>query len=296
MVTRNKSGIEPLKDILYRISRLERGASLARCMAYLHRRQITAFFDTDVECNQKETYLLTMSQDGLGLPTRKHYIDDAYQDVRDRYQTHLKTLFLKLGRNKREAAQAARNVLYIETRLAKAMLTPIEEDNPELTHNPVLVTDCVSSHRFRLQNRFMNTDWRAYFTELGAMERFNITTLSKVTVDSTRYFNEVSSILNQTGLQTIKDYLVWQSMSQLSPYLSTEYRNHHRAFFDQDLLGITEEKPLWQTVVELTNDVFGERLSKFYIETHFQETTRTSISAKCERLKRAFQHRIQSLD
>ena len=73
-----------------------------------------------------------MDQGGLGLPDRDYYLkDDArFADVRKQYVPHVARMFELAGDGREAALEAARQVLEIETALARASLERVKRRDP----------------------------------------------------------------------------------------------------------------------------------------------------------------------
>ena len=81
-------------------------------------------------------------QGGLSLPNRDYYTkDDAKSaEIRAKFVEYMTGMFKLLGDSPEKAAANARTVMDMQTRLAKASLTPVESRNPDNRYNKISLT------------------------------------------------------------------------------------------------------------------------------------------------------------
>src|SRR5207248_10986335 len=80
--------------------------------------------------------MVTSRQSGRGLPDRDYYVkgEPVYRELRARYAAHIERL-LKLAAAD-DAAQAARSIVELETRIATAHWPRAKRRERDLTYNP----------------------------------------------------------------------------------------------------------------------------------------------------------------
>src|SRR6185437_8174698 len=76
-------------------------------------------------------------QGGIGLPDRDYYLkqDPKFKQVRAEYVAHVARTFQLLGDGKEEAAKEAQTVMRIETGLARASMSRVEQRNPHAIYH-----------------------------------------------------------------------------------------------------------------------------------------------------------------
>ena len=155
-------GITPLKAELDAIDAMKTKTDLARHFAHFFKlnliNPIVGYVDGDAQ--QPTHDILYVYQGGLGLPDRDYYLknDDKLKEYREKY-----VAFRQQRSSARPATRtpekSAREIFVLETRLARAHWTNVENRDAVKTYNKVTVAD--------LGKQFPGFDWDAWTTELG---------------------------------------------------------------------------------------------------------------------------------
>lgn len=129
--TIEKTGLKPLKPLLARIETLKTPQDLALEIGHMHMETSSAAFGFGVGQDDMDStsYIAQFVQGGLGLPDRDYYtLEDAKsQDIRAKYLNHVAKMFELLGETPLLAKAHAGIVMDMETRLAKASMTQVEQ-------------------------------------------------------------------------------------------------------------------------------------------------------------------------
>ena len=133
-------GVKPLQKELARIDALKDKKQIPALIAHMNTIGVTAPFNVDIHQDAKDAtrYIADVAQGGLGLPDRDYYLkdDDAkLKEIRAKYQAHIESMLASLG--DANAAQGAKDVLALETALAKVQWTKVENRDPVKTYNRV---------------------------------------------------------------------------------------------------------------------------------------------------------------
>ena len=94
-----------------------------------------------------------MAQGGLGLPDRDYYTKDdpKSKEIRERYLQHVQKMFELMGDSPDAAKKEAATVMRIETALAKASLTRVDQRDPyKVTHKMKVADLQAIAPEFRL--------------------------------------------------------------------------------------------------------------------------------------------------
>lgn len=120
-----KAGIKPIEPLLEKIRKTRQAGQLTATITELHKQQVWAVFDIDAVQDFKDatTVIAYVDQSGLGLPDRDYYTadDEKKKEIREFYAGHVARMMGLAGFSKRDAAEAARDVMRIETELAKVL-------------------------------------------------------------------------------------------------------------------------------------------------------------------------------
>src|SRR5690242_15472107 len=153
-----KADAAPLRPELDAIAHLSSIHDLAELAAREHLDGVRTLFgfgsNQDFEDSSRVIAFATAG--GLGLPDRDYYVkDDAkMREIREKYLTHVGRTFALLGDDAKTSAAEAQTVMAIETALAKASLTRVEQRDPyKLFHKLTLV---------QLKTLTPSLDWDRY--------------------------------------------------------------------------------------------------------------------------------------
>jgi endothelin-converting enzyme/putative endopeptidase len=221
-------------------------------------------------------------QDGLTLPDRDYYLLDDEQFVKGRqlYLEYVANTFELAGYE--AGADRAERLMALETQLAKVMWT--KEQNRDWTkrYNPMDIDG--------LNELAPEINWTLAF-EVG-----QIPLDSRFLVSQPSFFEAASKIVAETPLDTWKDYLAFQTISNFAPVLGTEFELLSFNFFSKGLRDIAEPEPRWQRAVDAVNANMGELLGQLYVEKHFQAESKRRMDAMIQNLTRAYEASIKELE
>lgn len=278
-------GATPLAAELARVAALTDKRDIPAEIARLNRIGATAPYQLYVTQDDQDPgqYTVLLDQDGLGLPDRDYYLaDDAkFKDIRVKYLAHLQTMLALIG--DRRAAQDAKAVMALETALAQAQWTKVENRDPIKTYNKLAISN--------LGVLIPGYDWKAYFSAAGVEGR-----VEHVVVDQPGYVQTFGKILKETPLPVWRAYFDWALVAEAAPYLSKRFVDAQFAFYGTVLKGVPENLPRWKRGVAFVDDAIGEGLGRLYVTRYFPPSSKERIEALVGNLIAAYRTRIDSLD
>ena len=138
-------GLAPLQPLFVRIDTVKDAASLAAVLAELRRLGVFAGFAFSVEQDDKESsrYSMMLAQGGLGLPDRDYYLngDAKSKELLAAYRSHVAKMLSLAGFE----GKAADRILALETRLAKASMTRVEQRDPNAIYQAMTPAELKTS-------------------------------------------------------------------------------------------------------------------------------------------------------
>jgi putative endopeptidase len=282
----NALGTKPLSHEFARIAALKSKQDVADLMAHLQRIGITTPFTPTVHLDNRDAtkYVFDIQQDGLGLPDRDYYLKDddtTLRQIREKYELHIAHTLAMLG--DRQARQEAAQIVALETRLARAQWTKVENRDPVKIYNKVEIPDLTS-----LAGGY---DWHRYLVAAGVDGK-----VSYVIVGQPSYLTGLAKILNETALSTWKTYFRWHLLSDASPYLSKPYVDDHFSFYGTALRGVPQNRPRWKRGVSLVDELIGESLGRLYVAQYFPADRKARAEALVQNLLAAYRQDIGELD
>jgi endothelin-converting enzyme/putative endopeptidase len=278
-------GLRPIKSTLDRIAAIKTKDELAAEVARLHLQGVDALFGFGSQQDYKDstTVIAAVDQGGLGLPDRDYYLkDDArFADVRKQYAPHIARMFELAGDKPADAAAAAKQVVEIETALAKGAMERVKRRDPANRYH--------KTKRADLAAKTPAFSWDAYFSAVGAPP------VAELNVVSPDFFAAMQGVIETAGLEALKSYLRWFTLSSAAPLLPAKFVSEDFAFFGKTLTGAKELRPRWKRCVQMVDNHLGEALGQRYVEKTFGAEGKERMSAMVEALERALERDIEDL-
>jgi putative endopeptidase len=278
-------GLTPIREELDRIGALQQASDVQALIAYLVMCGIDPCFGLSAEIDAKDSVMMIagLEQGGLGLPNREYYLkeDPGSEQVRTNYQAHITNMLTFLGIPTGSTREAAAMVMQMETRLAKASLSPEENRDPEATYHKM--------SRDELKGRIPWIDWDAFFTAIGYTE------IRELNVHQPAFFGELGRMLSDTGVDAWRSFLSWKLVAGLAPFLDARFEQENFAFYGKVLNGQPEMKPRWKRVLAAVNAVLGDAVGRLYVERYFPPEAKARTLDLVENLRRSFRSRIGHL-
>ena len=277
-------GAAPLKPRLARIAAINTRADLQREIARLHREGVPALFGFGSTQDSKNSTSVIGGafQGGLGLPDRDYYTktDPASAAIRTSYVAYMRKMFQLAGETQPQATTDADKVMSIETSLANASLTRVEQRDPVTTYN----------YRTPAQLATMTPhfDWNRYFTDLGSPN------VPAVDVQSPKFFAAVDNLIATVPISDLKAYLRWKVIRSSAPLLSSAFVNEDFNF-SRTLSGAKEQLPRYKRCTRATDAGLRDALGQAYVAENFTPDAKARALEMVHNLEAVFQERLTSL-
>ena len=282
-----KLGASPLKPALAEIAALKTKKDLATLLAHEHLTTITNGllfnFGVDQDFADSSQVIAFLTAGGLGLPDRDYYTktEPKSEEIRQKYLLHVQAMLQLLGDAPDVAKKEAQTIMQIETALAKASLTRVEQRDP---HNLF--------HKMDLkQVKAMAPDfeWDTYLKVGGVnnVNTFNVT--------EPKFYAEVEKQLQSNSLDDLKTYLRWHLVSASAPYLSLPFVKQNFEFYSHTLRGVEQLPPRWKKCVRLTDQQLGEALGQEFVNRAFSQETKQRTLQMTRQIEQSMQEDIEQL-
>jgi endothelin-converting enzyme/putative endopeptidase len=270
-------GLDPLRVALDRIEATKNSDDLADAIARLHLLGSDALFATysDQKLSDATEVIANLDQSQLNLPEPSYYLsgDPEMLKKREGYHAHLENEFTLLGESPRQAADAAEDVLRIETALARASLTPVERRDRKAWYHQMRLVD--------LQKLAPSFDWQRYFAAIAVDPRGDLN------VAVPKYMQTVNDLVKKTPISAWKNYLRWELVRLSTPALPSRFRAAEFDFYSDALRGVKEQESRARQCEELTSRDLGEAIGKVYAERYFPPQTKQRVLDLVARLRQA---------
>ncbi|MDR2556758.1 MAG: M13 family metallopeptidase [Bacteroidales bacterium] len=267
----NIEGYEPIKDELSKIAEISTREELFLKWLELNNIGISpllAYYVAPDESNSKVN-LFQFYQSGIGMPDRDYYLlnDPRNVEIRDAYINYIKQLFTLCGDNEQTAAAKAKQVMEVETALAKAMYSRVELRDPKKNFNKMSVAE--------LQKLCPQIDWTKYLLSLAP----DGVAITEVNAGQIPFLKEIGNLFAKADLETLKTYFEWNFIGSAAGYLSDDFVNAQFEFYGKKIQGKKEIQPRWKRAMNAVNGVMGEGLGKIYVERYFPASSKERMLA-----------------
>jgi putative endopeptidase len=284
VATRNAQGVDPIRPILDAINGIDDLPSLHTFQQHALTFYVTGLFQPWIPSVKEgvPTNAVYLYGPFLGMYNRDYYLVDneANQQVRARYVATCARLLAHIGYDQARAQKAAQAVYDLERAFAKMTFTSRERQGRAQQYTPASIAD--------LSTQYPPMDWTTYFQIVGLAD------IERIIVTQPRYLSALPDIVNQTSLETLKDYYKLEVLWSFAPTLSEEIETTAFEFRGKVLRGREDQEPVEERVLSLLNAFLGEALGKLYVAEYFPPEAKTRITELVDALKLSFRYRLES--
>lgn len=285
-VTLNSQAMTPIKAELEKIASVKDKKEISKLMAELRRNGLDAYFSVYVGADMMDSKMNIVQtyQSGIGLGEKEYYIenDEHTKEIRTKYQEHIAKMFELAGFPAEAAKKNAQAVMNIETRIAKASFSAVEQRNPHANYHKMTLEE--------LKKQIPGIDWDVYFATLG------LNGLKELSVSQVEPIKEVESIINTVPLEDQIAYMQWKLIDTAAGYLSDDFSAQNFEFYGKVLSGKKEERPRWKRAVGTVDGVMGEAVGQMYVQKYFPAEAKERMVKLVKNLQTALGERIQDLE
>ncbi|KAJ3271012.1 hypothetical protein HDV01_007162 [Terramyces sp. JEL0728] len=220
---------------------------------------------------------LVLGQPRLGLPDRNYYLKD---EKAGKYKKYLENLFISAGIHPDVAQIDAQEVYEFEKQLAEISIPRDELRDPVKNYNKRNISE--------LQILSPEIQWDHFFKASGLE-------IDELVLQSTFFFENLSIIIKNTALATLKKHLSVRYLSTAAQYLHKEMTLIDFEFNESVLSGIEEMKPRWKKAYDW---IFRLRdlLDHLYVEKNFSKEAKEAANEMVQYILEAFDKRIDEIE
>lgn len=281
-----KAGITPMNGILSRINAISDVQGLQQEIAYEHTTGLGPLFGFYISPDDKNVTqeICQIYQGGLGMPDRDYYFDKDPRTtkIRDAYKLYLVKMFSLMGEDKATAEKDAADVFALETKLADASMTRVEQRDPYKVYNKFSIDG--------LTRETPGIDWQTMFRNL------KITGQDSLIVGQPKFFQAVAKEMTATPISVWKKYLDIHAVSGMAGYLSSKFDEARFDFYGRTLRGQQAQKPRWKRVLAEVDGSIGELLGQMYVDKNFKPEAKARMLQLVNNLQQTYADRIKRLD
>ncbi|MDQ2751739.1 MAG: M13 family metallopeptidase [Bacteroidota bacterium] len=277
-------GTKPLQPYLAKIDSIHDAASLQTVMAQLDAMGVGGVVQMFVSQDAKNStdQVLQLWQTGLGLPEREFYfkMDSTSVALRNAYTKNITQILVLLGEDSAKGNASAKNILSLETSLAKESKKLEDLRDPYANYHKYAVKD--------LYKVSPQIDWANY------MAIYGVGKTDSVIIGQPAYYKEAGAMLHSASIDTWKNYLRYRLANAFAPALPDAFS---KADFEFNKLfsGATERRARWKRIIGNEQNVMGELLGQIYVKKYFDDSAKARYTKLVENIRTALKNRIENL-
>lgn len=282
----NADGMEPIKADLEKIASIKDKSEIVPLMAELAHSGAFPYFSFYVGADimDSKSNLFQLYQGGISLGEKEYYLDndDATTNIRNKYKEHIVKMFQLAGFDEAAAKKNMEAVMDIETRIAKASFSAVEQRNPAANYHKMSLDE--------LKKEIPGIDWDAF------LKGIDVKGVTELSVSQVEPIKEVEKIINSVPVESQVAYMQWNLIDRAAGYLSDDFVAQNFDFYGKTLSGKQENQPRWKRAVNTVNGVLGEAVGQMYVEKYFPAAAKERMVQLVKNLQTALGERIQNLE
>lgn len=259
-VTIEKLGAEPIRPEMEKIDKLTDLNSILSYTALLQKWGASPMYGLYAGQDPKNSEVVVpqIYQGGLSLPDRDFYVnnDERSTKIRTEFLSHMISMFKLYGLDEATATKYANVVMRIETNLAKASMTRVEQRDPYKTYNKVTIAD--------LNAMTPSLRWDEMMKNLDINGGYDYLVLGQPL-----FLKELENQLKSNSIDDWKIYLKWNLLNLAGNVLSNDFVNQDFYFNNKVLNGQKEIQSRWKRMVQITDGMVGDALGQLYVAKFF---------------------------
>ena len=285
---REKDGLAPVMPLIQRMEAAKTKEQLfaiqLEMMPYGDAELFVAYIGAD-EKNATQN-ILNFMQGGLTLGQKDYYVenDEATVKIREAYKKHIVRMFQLYGFKKGVAEKKMKNILKVETALAKASKSRTEMRDPIANYNKMALKELDALCPHLQIERQMNAK--------GIKSQY----IQEVVVGQVEFMKAADKIFETMTAAEYRDVMEWGQIDGSTGYLNDEVRAANFDFYGKVMSGRKEDHPLWRRATSQVQSVMGEALGRIYVKKYFPASSKERMKTLVENLRIALGERIAAQD
>jgi predicted metalloendopeptidase len=279
--TIDKLGITPLKPYLDKINGIQSLNDWTKVAGELQNIGISSPFGFGVDADARNSKMNAVyeGQDGLSLGEKSYYErqDSSTKNVRTEFVAHVNKQFTQAGFTDTDPGKT---ILDFETKIAKIQLSNVQLRDPVKTYN--------KAHFGELKMLAPDVDWNV-FAEVQGIKT------DTLIIQDKPYLKNVSALLKNTPVETLKTWMRWQTLSHFAGFLPKPIDNENFHFFATVMRGTKAQRTRLERAIRATDGTMGMPLGKLFAKKYFPESSKKRISDMIENVRTVYGERVDSL-
>ena len=285
---REREGVQPVMPLLKQMEAAKTVASLFDLHLSMATYSGSLFFGAYIGADEKNATqnILSISQGGMTLGQKEYYLDDdpATAKIREAYKKHLVRMFKLFGFKESAATKKMKNIMKIETALARISKSRTELRDPIANYNKMTLAEFNQKYPHLQLERQMNAK--------GIESRH----IQDMIVGQPSFMEGADAVFAKLTAAELRDYMEWRLINSSTSYLNEEVAEADFDFFGRTMSGRKENYPRWRRATNQVQGVMGEALGRIYVEKYFPASSKERMKELVRNLQIALGERIAAQD
>ena len=283
-VRRNKEGLAPVMGIISEMEKAKTKAQLFEVQLKLAPYGDSEFFRSGIDADEKNATqnILQVAQGGITLGMKDYYLDDDAETKkrREEYKKHIIRMFKLFGFSNSASAKKMKNVLRVETELAKISRSRTELRDPERNYNKMTLAEFEKCYPGICLEKVMNA--------AGVQSQH----IQELVVGQPEFFEGLNKLLAVMTAAEYRDYMEWGQIMSAAGYLNDEVQQVNFEFFGKVMAGRKQDHPLWRRATAQLESQMGQALGRIYVKKYFPASSKERMVQLIKNLQIALGERI----
>ena len=278
---RNADGLKPLELYFQKIDAIHSLNDLQNYLQEMTSKRANHICPIGVYADMKNSKMNAVYLGNFALGLGKDYYqkeNPSNTEALAKYQDYVADIFKVLKDPLPQ--EKAKQIVAFEKNIVKYMLTSEEENNPNLSYNPVTTKE--------LSTLVKNLNLPELLEKVGVHT-------DGVILTEIGLYKHYDTFINEKNLPLIKDYLRYKLVTLNSNFLTQELNDLTFNFYNKYLMGQQEQRPMNKRALELINGILGEAFGKLYVEKYFPEKAKDQMLTLIDYLKKSFAQHIKNV-
>ena len=285
---RELDGLTPVMPIIKRLEAAKTKEQLFAIQLELMPYGDSEIFAAYIAADEKNATqnILNFFQSGLTLGQKDYYLenDEATVKIREAYKKHIVRMFQLFGFKKGVAEKKMKNILKVETALAKVSKSRTELRDPIANYNKMTLKELDAMCPHLQIERQMNAK--------GIKSQY----MQEVVVGQMEFMKAADKLFSTMTAAEYRDVMEWGQIDGSTGYLNDEVRAANFDFYGKVFSGRKEDHPLWRRATNQVQGVMGEALGRIYVKKYFPASSKERMKTLVENLRIALGERIAAQD
>ena len=285
---REQDGLAPAMPIIKRLETAKTKEQLFAIQLELMPYGNSEIFGAYIGADEKNATqnILNFFQGGLTLGQKDYYLenDEATVKIREAYKKHIVRMFQLFGFKKGAAEKKMKNILKVETALAKVSKSRTELRDPIANYNKMTLKE--------LDALCPNLQIERQMNAKGIKSQY----MQEVVVGQVEFMKAADKLFSTMTAAEYRDVMEWGQIDGSTGYLNDEVRAASFDFYGKVFSGRKEDHPLWRRATSQVQGVMGEALGRIYVKKYFPASSKERMKTLVENLRIALGERIAAQD